>query len=143
MHSALLCAVRVLCARRRDNDEARAPSGLAESAAERSCPGLRHQRRLDRAHLPVRARGSYLLSLYLFLIAQADPLSPWTILIAMPSLFMGTMLSANFGAWDNHAPGIQAGATFAIRVSAVVFVSHVFRIWLASCVVEPRAKKQE
>jgi hypothetical protein len=136
-----MCSARSL-ARRRDDDEARAPSGLADSAAERSCPGLHHQRRLDRAHLPF-ALGSYLLSLYLFLIAQADPLSPWTILIAMPSLFMGTMPSANFGAWDNHAPGIQAGATFAIRVNAVVFVSHVFRIWLASCVVEPRAKKQE
>lgn len=83
------------------------------------------------------ALGSYLFCLFVAIVAMVDPLSPRTILIAMPSVFMGIMLSVKFDSWSQHTPGIQEGATFAIRVNSVVFMSHLFRIGLAHFVVKP------
>jgi len=85
------------------------------------------------------ALGSYLFWLYVAFIVMVDPLSPWTILIAMPSLFMGTMLSVKFDEWGQHTAGIQGGATFAIRVNSVVFLSHLFRICVGHFVVKQAA----
>ena len=85
------------------------------------------------------ALGSYLFWLYVAFIMMVDPLSPWTILIAMPSLFMGTMLSVKFDEWGQHTADIQGGATFAIRVNSVVFLSHLFRICVGHFVVKQAA----